>query len=110
MQAVKNYAIIQLQQQHKGVYMDYREIVDAIKDGTYTNDELTEITNAIKNAKSVIAKMKAKEIKIGTRVRFTHPRKKLVERGTVIKMGIKNSVVNCSGNLYSVPANLLEVI
>lgn len=90
--------------------MDYREIVDAIKDGTYTNDELTEITNAIKNAKSVIAKMKAKEIKIGTRVSFTHPRKKLVERGTVIKMGIKNSVVNCSGNLYSVPANLLEVI
>lgn len=90
--------------------MDYKDIVDAILNGGYTNDELTEMTDAIKNAKSKIAKSKAKDIKVGTRVRFTRPRSGVVERGTVIKMGIKNGVVNCSGNVYSVPANLLEVI
>ena len=90
------------------------QINTAIITGTFTNDELTSIVDAVKFARSKVAQQTKNAITLGTQVQFTDPRSGRVHKGTVNKIKIKNILVNCPtygrGGLVNVPANMLETV
>ena len=94
--------------------MTINEINAAIIGGSYTNEELSSIVDAVKFARSRVAQQTKNAITLGTQVRFTDPRNGRVHNGTVSKIKIKNILVNCPtygrGGLVNVPANMLETV
>ena len=94
--------------------MDIGQINTAIITGTFTNEQLTSIVDAVKFARSKVAQQTKNTITLGTQVRFTDPRNGRVHNGTVSKIKIKNILVNCPtygrGGLVNVPANMLETV
>jgi hypothetical protein len=54
--------------------MTINEINAAIISGSFTNDELTSIVDAVKFARSRVAQQTKNAITLGTQVRFTDPR------------------------------------
>ena len=93
--------------------MDIKAINTAIITGTFTNDQLTSITDAVKFARAKVGQQTKRSVTLGATVKFTDPRSGRVYQGTVNKIKIKNILVNCPtfgrGGLVNVPANMLEV-
>ena len=94
--------------------MNIGQINTAIITGTFTNDELGSIVDAVKFARSKVAQKTKNAITLGTQVQFTDPRNGRVHKGTVSKIKIKNILVNCPtygrGGLVNVPAAMLETV
>lgn len=94
--------------------MDIGQINTAIITGTFTNEQLTSIVDAVKFARSKVAQQTKNAITLGTQVQFTDPRNGRVHKGTVNKIKIKNILVNCPtygrGGLVNVPASMLETV
>lgn len=94
--------------------MDIGQINSAIIAGSFTNDQLNSIADAVKFARSRIAQKTKGAITLGTKVQFMDPRTLAIHQGTVSKIKIKNILVNCStygrGGLVSVPANMLSMV
>ena len=93
--------------------MDIKAINTAIITGTFTNDQLSSIVDAVKFARARVADQTRRSMTIGSKVKFTDPRSNRTYEGTVNKIKIKNVLVNCPtfgrGGLVNVPANMLEV-
>lgn len=93
--------------------MDIKAINTAIITGTFTNDQLTSIVDAVKFARARVADQTRRSMTIGSKVKFTDPRSNRTYEGVVNKIKIKNVLVNCPtfgrGGLVNVPANMLEV-
>jgi hypothetical protein len=94
--------------------MTINEINAAIISGSFTNDELTSIVDAVKFARSRVAQQTKNAITLGTQVRFTDPRNGRVHMGTVNKIKVKNILVQCAtyggGGLVNVPASMLSTV
>jgi hypothetical protein len=94
--------------------MDIGQINTAIISGSFTNDQLTSIVDAVTFARSKVAQQTKRSITLGSSVQFTDPRTRVTHKGTVSKIKVKNILVNCStygrGGLVNVPANMLEVV
>ncbi|CAB4241696.1 hypothetical protein UFOVP71_234 [uncultured Caudovirales phage] len=92
--------------------MTIQEINKAIMFGTFTNDELTSIGDAIRFNRAQLAKATKRSVSIGCSVKFTDPRSGRVHVGTVKQIKIKNITVDCAtygrGGMVNVPANMLE--
>jgi hypothetical protein len=88
--------------------MDVKEINSAIMFGNLTNDELSTVIDAVKFARTQLTKQKTRAFSIGDRVKFTSNRNGLTYVGNVRKVKIKFVLVNTSGGLFNVPANMLE--
>ena len=90
------------------------QINTAIFTGTFTNDELSTFVDAIKFARSKVARQTKSAVTLGAQVQFTDPRNGRVHKGTVNKIKIKNILVNCPtygrGGLVNVPASMLETV
>lgn len=88
------------------------DISRAIIAGNFTNNELTQITDAIRFAKAQVVRKNTGSLVIGTRVKFTNPRTNAVHEGIVKKVKIKNILIDCPsygrGGLLNVPAHMLE--
>ena len=90
--------------------MNILEINKAIMFGTWTNEELTSIGDAVKWNRAQLAKVTKRAMSIGCTVRFTHPKTGRVHTGIVKKIKIKNITVLENGTMnWNVPANMLEV-
>lgn len=90
--------------------MNIQEINKAIMFGTFTNDELSSIGDAIRWNRAQLAKETKRSVSIGCTVRFTHPKTGRVHTGVVKKIKIKNiSVLENGFTNWNVPANMLEV-
>ena len=90
--------------------MTILEINKAIMFGTWTNEELTSIGDAVKWNRAQLAKVTKRSMSIGCTVRFTHPKTGRVHTGIVKKIKIKNVTVLENGMMnWNVPANMLEV-
>lgn len=89
--------------------MTILEINRAIMFGTFTNDELTSIADAIRWNRAQLVKETKRSVTIGCTVRFTHPRTGRVHTGVVKKIKIKNITVLDGATNWNVPANMLEV-
>ena len=90
--------------------MTILEINKAIMFGTWTNEELTSIGDAVKWNRAQLAKVTKRSMTLGCTVRFTHPKTGRVHTGIVKKIKIKNITVLENGTMnWNVPANMLEV-
>lgn len=92
-----------------------QQVNQAIMFGNFTNDELNSIGDAIKFARTQIAKQNKREMTIGSVVTFTNSRNGLVITGTVKKINRKFILVNeqksgsLIGSTWRVPASMLTV-
>lgn len=90
-----------------------QQINSAIMFGTWTNAELTSISDAVNFARAQLRKDKIREFRKGDVVKFTSTKRGVTVYGTVEKVAIKYVTVreNNPGRLtglWKVPANMLE--
>jgi hypothetical protein len=88
--------------------MNVSQINTAIIQGSFTNDELTSMSDAIRFARSKLVNKVKFTISNGSRVKFTSNRTGMVMSGTVEKMAIKFATVNTGQGRWKVPMNMLE--
>jgi hypothetical protein len=84
-----------------------QEIKAAIIAGGFNLGELNEVIEAVKYARTQLGRDVARELRIGSQVRFTG-RGGRVYTGTVEAIKIKNATVNTQMGRYRVPMSMLE--
>ena len=91
--------------------MTLQEINRAIISGTFSNEDLISMTDAIKFARSQLANKAKYTFKVGSTVKFTNTRSGTVVLGTVDKVNRKFIIVRENGKAFGgswrVPANML---
>ena len=85
-----------------------QQINSAIMFGNLSNVELESVISAVKFARAGLAKQNKRTFQLGDSVKFTSNRNGLTYTGTVRKVKIKYILVNTTGGLFNVPANMLE--
>lgn len=78
--------------------------------GTFTNDELTSIVNAVQWARAQLGKQKIRTFTKGDTVKFHSTKRGVTVTGTVTKVAIKYVTVKDGVMLWKVPANMLEAV
>ena len=86
------------------------QIKRAIIQGTFTNDELTEIGSAVKQARTRLGNITKNTLFVGAKVSFVSTRTGAKVTGVVRKIAIKNVVVDTVSGGWKVPANMLQVV
>ena len=90
--------------------MQATEVARLIISGVYTNDELNNIADAIKFARSQIVRRNTGSFVVGSRVQFTNSKTGAKFTGRVNKCKKTFIVVDTDQvTLYNVPANMLEL-
>jgi hypothetical protein len=87
-----------------------QDINRAIVAGSFTNDELTSIGDAIRFARAQLTREKKRSFRIGDSVQFTSAKRGMTVTGTVNKIAIKYITVSSTQGLWRVPANMLEAV
>jgi len=87
-----------------------KDINSSIMFGSFTNEELNSIADAVKYARSQLGKTIKRSIATGDKVMFTSTRNGMTYTGTVSKINIKYVIVNTPSGGFRVPANMLEVV
>ena len=87
--------------------MNVQAINTALVTGSFTNDELSSVIDAVKFARSRLAQVTKYSIKIGSQVKFTSSKTGVTLQGTVDKIAIKYVTVRTNQGLWRVPANML---
>lgn len=91
--------------------MNIQEINTAILQGSFTNDQLNSIADAVRFARSQITRRNTGSFVIGTRVKFYNRKTGVTYTGTVNKVKLKNILVDTDvGVRYNVPAAMLETV
>jgi hypothetical protein len=94
--------------------MTLQEINRAIIAGTFSNDELNSIGDAIKFARSQLVQKNKFTLRTGSQVKFTNSRSGSIVLGTVEKVNRKFIIVRENGKAFGgswrVPANMLEAV
>lgn len=75
--------------------------------GDFTNDELDQLAQAVRYARSELLREKKRELQVGVTVQFRS--RGQVFYGTVSSIKVKNAVVDTSAGRYRVPMNMLTV-
>jgi len=88
--------------------MNVSQINTAIIQGTFTNDELTSMIDAVKFAKTKLTNRVKFTISNGSKVKFTSSKNGMTYSGTVEKVAIKFATVNTGQGRWKVPMNMLE--
>lgn len=84
-----------------------QEIKAAIISSNLSIDELNQVVEAVKYARTQLGRQVARSISVGSQVRFTG-RDGRTFTGTVQGIKIKNAVVNTAQGNYRVPMSMLE--
>ena len=90
--------------------MDIKAINSAIIQGTWTNDQLSSMIDAVKYARSQLGRRSIRALSIGDSVNFTSNRTGQNVTGIVTKIAIKYVTVKTVNGLWRVPANMLTVV
>lgn len=77
---------------------------------SYTNEELTMLTEALRYARSQLAHQVKRSIRVGDNVNFVDNKNGTNYTGAVTKIAIKYVTVRTVKGLYRVPANMLTVV
>ncbi len=85
------------------------EVVRSIMFGDLTNDELNNVTRAIKFRRSELAKTTKSSLTIGSKVSFVDGRNGRKYVGSVTSIKVKNVIVNTGMTNFRVPASMLTV-
>jgi len=90
--------------------MHIQDITSAIIAGTWTNDELTSMIDAIKFNRSRLTNQVKFSLKIGDSVNWDSPKTGRNTTGVVMKIAQKYVTVRTITGLWRVPANMLTKI
>lgn len=90
--------------------MDIGTINRAIITGNWSNRDLESIVDAVKFARTQLARTAKVSLRIGTKVKWTSSKNPWGETGTVQKIAQKYVTVNTGKMLWRVPANMLEIV
>ncbi len=85
------------------------QVNSAIMFGSFTNQQLDSIVDAIKFRRAQVGRETRRAIAVGDVVKFTHPKTGRVHQGSVVKIKIKNVQVRENLTTWNVPANMLTV-
>lgn len=88
--------------------MNVKDINTAIVTGSWTNDELSSIIDAIKFARSQLTQRAKFSLKVGSQVQFTSAKTGMTYTGSVEKIAQKFATVNTGTGRWKVPMNMLE--
>lgn len=90
--------------------MDIKAINTAIVTGSFTNDQLSSIIDAVKFARSRLTQLTKFSLKVGDSVNFTSTKTGMNYTGVVMKIAIKYVTVKTVSGLWRVPANMLTIV
>ncbi len=90
--------------------MNVKEINSAIVTGSFTNDQLSSIIDAVKFARSRLTQSIKWTLKVGDNVNFTSSKTGQNYTGIVMKVAIKYVTVKTVSGLWRVPANMLTKV
>jgi hypothetical protein len=93
--------------------MTLQEINRAIISGTFSNEDLNSIGDAIKFSRTQLAQKAKFTLRAGSQVKFTSSKSGLTVLGTVEKINRKFIIVRENGKAFGnwrVPANMLEAV
>ena len=89
--------------------MNAKQITTALIQGTFTNEELANIIDAVKYARLNLGKATKRSLSVGDKVQFRSAVGMPFKTGTVRKVAIKNIVVDTAYGAYRVPASMIEM-
>jgi hypothetical protein len=90
--------------------MNIKDINQAIMFGTWTNDQLTSIIDAVKWNRAQLIQATKRSLRLGANVNFTNSITGQNVTGIVTKIAIKYITVKTMQGSWRVPANMLSVI
>ena len=90
--------------------MNIQEINKAILFGTFTNDQLSSVIDAVKFARARLTEKNKRSMFLGDTVKFTSSKTGMTMQGTVNKIAIKYVTVATTTGLWRVPANMLTLV
>jgi hypothetical protein len=90
--------------------MNVNQINTAIIQGTFTNDQLSSMIDAVKFARSRLAQTIKWTLKVGDNVNFTSSKTGQNCTGVVMKVAIKYVTVKTITGLWRVPASMLTKV
>ena len=89
--------------------MSVNQIVTELMSGALTNDDIEQVAQALKYARSQVGSQVKRQLSPGVSVKFYHPKQHFYIAGTVNRIKQKYVLVDTPRGRYNVPANLLEV-
>jgi hypothetical protein len=90
--------------------MNVQDINTALVTGSFTNDQLSSVIDAVKFARSRLAQTTKVGLRIGDTVSFTSSKSGITMQGKVTKIAIKYVTVSTAQGLWRVPAQMLSKI
>jgi hypothetical protein len=90
--------------------MNVQDINTALVTGSFTNDQLQSVIDAVKFARSRLANVTKWSLRVGSEVKFTSSKTGITMQGKVTKIAIKYVTVSTAQGLWRVPANMLTVV
>jgi hypothetical protein len=90
--------------------MNVQDINTALVTGSFTNDQLSSVIDAVKFARSRLARATKCTLRVGDNVNFTSSKTGQNMTGFVTKIAIKYVTVKTMGGLWRVPANMLNKV
>jgi hypothetical protein len=88
--------------------MNVQQINSALITGSFTNDELTSVIDAVKFARSQLTQKARFTLRAGALVKFYSTKRGVTVTGTVTKVAQKFATVSTQQGLWKVPMNMLE--
>jgi hypothetical protein len=89
--------------------MNVQQINTALITGSFTNEQLSSVIDAVKFARGRLASQTKVSLRIGSSVEFTSTKTGITMQGHVTKIAIKYVTVKTNQGLWRVPANMLTV-
>lgn len=90
--------------------MNVQQINTALITGTWTNQELMSVIDAVKYARARLGQLTKASIRVGDSVEFTSTKTGQTIQGTVTKIAIKYVTVSSTRGLWRVPAQMLSKV
>ena len=90
--------------------MNVQQINTAIITGTFTNDELSSIIDAVKFARSRLTQQARFTLRVGSEVKFHSTKRMMTLQGKITKVAQKYATVSTAQGLWKVPMNMLESV
>jgi hypothetical protein len=90
--------------------MNIQTINTAIINGTWANEDLMSMMDAIKFKRKLLTERTKAQLRVGDNVNFTSTRTGQNVSGVVIKIAIKYVTVRTVQGLWKVPANMLSKV
>jgi hypothetical protein len=90
--------------------MNIQTINTAIINGTWANEDLMSMMDAIKFKRKLLTERTKAALRVGDIVNFTSTRTGQNVTGTVVKIAIKYVTVRTAQGLWKVPANMLSKV